>query len=211
MKLILISNPTNISNEHTLLNTLFDEGLAYFHLRKPNFTQNEMEEYLQQLPSIYLNKVVLHSHNELVEKYNLKGMHKTATTISRVLETKYVSTSFHSLNEIRNYNDEYEYIFLSPVFNSISKEGYKSNFSKSDLKNFFQSTSTCYHTSQNEFRTSWGEVIALGGINQRNAEEALDMGFSGIAVLGAIWLSDNPIKAFKDISNTVKQYVTQHA
>ena len=30
--------------------------------------------------------------------------------------------------------DRFDYVFLSPIYNSISKEGYKSNFNLKDLK-----------------------------------------------------------------------------
>lgn len=202
MKLIVISNPTTISNEHQLLNSLFDNGLERFHLRKPDFSLQEMETYIQQVPLIYRSKIVLHSHHELVDKYQLKGKHKTSVAIDNVGNTQYISTSIHSLNELIDCNNAYEYVFLSPVFDSISKKGYKSNFDTEELKHFFKNK-----TSNGSF--SFREVIALGGINQYNAQTALQIGFSGVAVLGSIWLSDNPVNAFKEISASCKTNLYQ--
>lgn len=203
MKPIVISNPTNISNEHSLLNSLFDEGLEYFHLRKPGFTSQEMEAYLLKISPIHFSKIILHSHHELVDKYLLKGKHKTAANLNAGSNNTYISTSFHTLEEMKNCDKNYEYVFLSPVFESISKQGYKSNFSSEELNNYFSSltkNSTFFHQ----------EVIALGGINQHNALKALKMGFEGIAVLGSIWLSDKPVQTFREIYSIYKQYQVQH-
>ena len=79
MKLILISYPTNIDNEHQILAHLFDEGLEYFHLRKPGFSKARIINYLSQIPDKYYNRIVIHSHYDLIRKYNLKGIHITST------------------------------------------------------------------------------------------------------------------------------------
>jgi thiamine-phosphate pyrophosphorylase len=194
MKLIVISNPTNLNNEHTLLSSLFENGLEYFHLRKPDFTSDEMEAYLQQIPAEYLSKIVLHSHHHLVDKYSLKGKHKTTANTSEISVKQllvderrvenFISTSFHSVEEILACDYNYEYAFLSPIFDSISKKGYTSKFNQSELKSFLST-----HGKKME-------LIALGGINEETVHQAIDLGFDGIAVLGAIWNSKNPVKHF---------------
>jgi thiamine-phosphate pyrophosphorylase len=190
MKLIVISNPININNEHKILCSLFENGLQYFHLRKPNFSLNEMEEYIEQIPSKYLDRIVLHSYYSLLDKYNLKGKHKTTSSIS--LNTHlFISTSFHSLEEIRDNTESFEYAFLSPVYDSISKSNYKSNFDRSELKTFF-------NTHKQNI-----ELIALGGINAENMQETIDLGFSGVALLGAIWENKNPENVFSTILKNI--------
>ncbi len=225
MKLIVLSNPTNLNNEHAFLCSLFEEGLSYFHLRKPHFSFNEMEAYIQQVPAVYRNKIVLHSHHLLVEKYNLKGKHlsflnqlrnnNSSANISEISENKKIklhadsadkrrnnnniSTSFHSLEEIKDNNKNYEYIFLSPDFDSISKQGYKSNFDNAALKTFLNGSK----------KTT--EIVALGGIDEHKILQVVDLGFDGVAVLGALWQSEHPVEKFKKLAticnsvNTIKK------
>lgn len=191
MKLIVTSYPTNIDNEHKILCSLFENGLDYFHLRKPEFTSEEMEAYLTQIPSNYLNRVVIHSHYELADKYVLKGKHKTSVIKETSNLERFVSTSFHSLEEINNCTYNYEYAFLSPIFDSISKENYKSNFNKTELKSFF-------NIYKKEIK-----IIGLGGVNEHNANEAIELGFNGVAVLGAVWNDKNPVEKLIGLNNIV--------
>jgi thiamine-phosphate pyrophosphorylase len=68
-----------------------------------------------------------------------------------------------------------DYLFLSPVFDSISKENYNSRFPESLL---------CDLKSKGIINE---KVIALGGVNKHNISKVKDYGFGGAAVLGALW------------------------
>ncbi len=181
MKLILISYDKNIKGELELLIQLFEKGLEYFHIRKPAFSYSKMEEYVKKIPEIYRNRLILHSHYELVDKYKLKGIHFTKYTYSLINLYKnrsiHKSISYHSFDEIKSNNYKFDYIFLSPIYNSISKKGYNSAFTEYELLNFFQSN----RINQN--------IIALGGISEKKINNTLDKGFNGAAVLGEIWNS----------------------
>lgn len=194
MKLIVLSDPTNFNNEHKVLCSMFEAGLEYYHLRKPDFSKEEMESFIKQIPSKYFHRIVLHSHHELVEKYDLKGKHLSSKTAELKGDQKYISTSFHSLNEIENCKEKYDYVFLSPIFDSISKQDYKSNFDKKQLTYFF-----AHHTKN-------FDVIALGGINEKTISNALSYGFNGVAVLGGIWISNNPIEKFNVLLNVCMEF-----
>ncbi len=198
MKLIVISNPINLNNEHALLCSLFESGLEYYHLRKPDFTVNEVEEYIQQIPQQYLNKVVLHSHHQLAIKYKVKGVHFTHKNPYKRSDNfptnMHRSASFHSLEELKNTESIFQYVFLSPVFDSISKKNHKTKIDKTALKFLL------------EHKTNKPEKIALGGINEHTISEAMEMGFDGIAVLGAIWMSGEPVKKFKHLLNVCNTF-----
>jgi thiamine-phosphate pyrophosphorylase len=86
----------------------------------------------------------------------------------------------------------YDYIFLSPVFDSISKNYHKSSFENGEIENVLKSR------KQN--------IYALGGITPENAEKAFRMGFDGVGVLGYIWESDRtPLEAFLSIKEKINQ------
>jgi thiamine monophosphate synthase len=82
MKLIVISSPINIESESETILLLFKADLKYFHLRKPNLSLREFEYFLDRIPKQYLNRVIIHQHHELIEKYPLKGVHYTQHLIN---------------------------------------------------------------------------------------------------------------------------------
>ena len=73
MQIIVISSKDKFRSEVSHVVKLFTEGLEVFHLRKPKFSLKRMEEYLDQIPEKYHNKIVIHSFHDLAKKYDLKG------------------------------------------------------------------------------------------------------------------------------------------
>ena len=55
MKLIVISNPENIPNETERVSALFENGLEIFHVHKPNSSDLEIQNYIQQFLRIELS------------------------------------------------------------------------------------------------------------------------------------------------------------
>lgn len=197
MKLIVISSPTNIEEEYKTILLLFKAGLEYFHLRKPNLSFSEFDYFLNQIPKEYLNRVIIHQHHELIEKYPLKGVHYTKYTNNfKYLDFKYLihrSKSCHSLQEIQENSFDYNYVFLSPIYPSISKPGYQNSFDFDRLKTFLKD------------RAKLPEIIALGGINADRIPEINKIGFDGVAILGTIWQEntvDRRLKKFQEIIAT---------
>lgn len=195
MKIILISYPESIENEGKLINELFDDGLQYFHLRKPQVDINKVEYLLNQIESKYYNKIIVHYYFNLASKYNLKGLHFNEST--HIQKSKFnishSSYSAHSTNEILKIDKFYNYIFLSPIFNSISKVDYNSGFNLDDLKEFIDS----YKLTE--------KIIALGGVSYDNISKVKEVGFGGVALLGAVWNSNNPIEEFKKIRDKINE------
>lgn len=177
MKLIVISSPVNLKNEIETIIGLFELGLKNFHLRKPNFSREEYEQFLNDIPSQYRQYIIIHHHHQLIKDYQIKGIHHTSKSqFDRSLENSiHQSKSFHSLEEIKNNKYPYKYVFLSPIFKSISKPGYRSKFNFADLEMFLKS------------RKERTGIIALGGIQGKNVEKTIELGFDGIAILGTIW------------------------
>ncbi|MGE0561646.1 MAG: thiamine phosphate synthase [Flavobacteriales bacterium] len=145
---VLISYPTKIENEVSLINELMTSGeWDVFHLRKPDWSETDVIKFFGKLKSEVRSKTVLH--------HNFNG-------------------SCHSFKEVEMLDGIKEYCFLSPIFDSISKQSYKAKFDKNELKDFLQKERKI-------------KVIALGGVSEENYAELLEMGFNGGAFLGSIW------------------------
>ncbi|MBL4654483.1 MAG: thiamine phosphate synthase [Bacteroidia bacterium] len=215
MKIILISKPSYTINEHQVLADLFELGLESFHIRKPKFSKKEIIRYLERIPYMYRNRLILHSFYDLAEEFGVKGVHFTddkkgsfKKKVLEILKRKPLekgidysslqrSASLHSLNQLAACNENYDYVFLSPIFDSISKKRHKSLF-----KNKEKLRSTVLKSNQ--------RVIALGGINAEKIKDAQGMGFSGVALLGAIWKQPDPVEAFLKIKEECELQTAQN-
>ena len=181
-KIIVVSSPDNLSGEGAIINELFDAGLHHFHLRKPSSSEMEIQHIIDEVSPKYHDKIILHHKLNLAKDNNLKRLHinysffKT-NGLSRELRKKFkFSCSVHSWKEYQEVKDIVEYVFISPVFDSISKPDYVASIQLHEVP-----------------KDKGAEIIALGGINCDNIVIAKEIGFDGAAVLGAIW--ENPLKA----------------
>jgi thiamine-phosphate pyrophosphorylase len=190
MRFILITPPGSAEDEHILITRMFEKGLPLLHLRKPGYDYYAMSGYLLKIPPEFHKRIVIHSCYELVKVFNLRGVHITGSNIAKndiicrykSKEGFTVSISCHNLEDLDNYDPCIDYIFLSPIFDSISKKNYKGRFSNNELKETLKRTKI--------------DVIALGGIMLTNMDEVKALGFKGMAFLGAVWESGDPIKSF---------------
>ena len=181
MKLIVITRPTYFVEEDKIITALFDEGLELLHLRKPNTAPVYAERLLTLIPEKYRKRIVVHGHFYLKEEYKLKGIHLSPR--NPMVPDNYsglISTSCHSLEEAVEKKPVSDYVFLSPVFDSISKEGYVSPFTPDQIRQASAKKIIDKH------------VIALGGIDTDNILQVKEYGFGGAAVLGGLWNKFNP-------------------
>lgn len=181
MKLIVITTPTYFIEEDKILTALFDEGLDILHLRKPDTAPVYAERLLTLIPEKYHRRIVVHDHFYLKDEYKLKGIHLShRNPLVPDNYTGHVSASCHTLDEVVADKKVCDYVFLSPIFNSISKDGYKSAFTPEKIRNAA------------EKGIIDKKVMALGGVDEKNILRIKDFGFGGAAVLGGLWNKFNP-------------------
>lgn len=187
MELIVITHPEMLPGEAGIINQLFQSGLARLHVRKPDVPKEVVQDLLENITPAFRNRIALHQHHELADAFGITGLHFTerarlelaSETWNALKGRAYtLSTSLHDPAQLETLSHDFDYAFLGPVFDSISKEGYAAKL-PSDFK-------------LNPF-TFPNKVIALGGINAENLGLASQMGFAGAALLGAIW--QNPDQA----------------
>ena len=179
MKIIAITVPKMIDEDAYLISNLLKMGIHSIHLRKPEATINECRQLLTKLTDAERAKIIIHDYPELYTEFSLKGIHinKNITSLPDGYNG-FKTRSCHSFEEIERYKTEYDYLFLSPIFDSISKVGYKSGFTKEELLK--ASTSGIIDH----------KVIALGGVTLDKLPYLKQLNFGGIAMIGGIYNTD---------------------
>ena len=176
MHLIVITEPQFVTNEATIIAQLLHWGVDLIHLRKPESSADELAKLIEAIPTAYHNRLVLHDHFDLAAHFTLHGLHLNRR--NSVLPPNHegtVSQSCHTLDEVKVCKTKCDYVFLSPVFNSISKQGYASAFTLKAL------------SEAKKQGLIDQKVVALGGITAANIDKTKYYGFGGVALLGDIW------------------------
>ena len=145
------------------------------HLRKPGATATDCARLLDELPADDRRRIVIHDFFELVEPYGLRGIHLNARRNTAPDGYKgHISRSCHSLEEAKLNKAVCDYVFLSPIFDSVSKQGYTSTFTDETLK---QASSEGIIDRK---------VVALGGVTPDKISYLRRLGFGGAAMLGCV-------------------------
>ena len=175
MKLIAITQPSMIEDESSCIRRLFESGIDIVHLRKPDADIEQCRRLLRELSDEERRKIVIHDHHELINEFDLKGLHfnKNITIVPGDYKG-FKTRSCHSFEEVMKYKNDYDYVFLSPIFDSISKVGYKSAFTDEILREA---------SSKNIIDN---KVVALGGVTFDKIPYLKVLNFGGAAMLGVL-------------------------
>ena len=201
MKLIAITKPYFYEGEAAVIRRLLESGFDFIQLRKPCTDvacrneckdvacRNECKDVacrvhikirnlLNELSSEERNKIIIHDYHELYEEYSLRGIHinKNVTHLPKGYQG-FKTRSCHSLEEVKLYKNDFDYVFLSPIFDSISKQGYKSAFTEEVLR-----------TASREGIID-EKVVALGGVTFEKIPYLEELHFGGAAMMGGAFIS----------------------
>jgi thiamine-phosphate pyrophosphorylase len=179
---------------------MFEKGLTLFHLRKPDYNSERLSVYLNKINRKFHHRIVIHSCYGLLTDYNLRGIHIRAVEKDQKesfaesyknRDDLSISISYHTLNELADNTGNVDYAFLSPVFDSISKSGYKAGFDQRKLADKLGRIEL--------------DTIALGGCRAEYLPKIKKLGFAGAAFLGAVWNSSDPVSAYLTIMEAEEQ------
>ncbi len=198
MKLIVISNNGIIENEAQIITKLFEAGLESFHLRKHKISTRKTKELINAIPAHFHNRIIIHTHHTLARQFHLKGIHLTKTHKKRKFRTWIMlkliklknpnillSTSYDTMGKLFEQESyPYNYVFLSPIFESITSK--------------FQGGYT-NHSLKLALAKSNYKVIARGGVDIHAIEKANEIGFEGLAFYNSIWKRKDPVAEFNAI------------
>ena len=189
---ILITLPRILKNEAETLAALCGAGVSVIHIRKPEASEPEIEELLKTLQALGadMSRLTIHYNEPLARKYGLGGVHlRIEELLAGAGEGLRRSCSAHGWTEAERAATDADYVFLSPLFDSISKPGYRSAIDPAE--------------AAERLRRRKGRIVALGGIRPANIARVRRIGFDGAAVLGAAWSADE--KAV-NTERTLKNY-----
>lgn len=187
MKIIAITTPRVMDDDAHIIAHLLDMGITTIHLRKPDSTIGACRRLLTELTAEQRSKIIVHDYAELYDEFSLKGIHinKNITSLPdgyRGFKTR----SCHSLEEVARHKHDYDYLFLSPIFDSISKPGYNSRFTHDEL---LQAS----HSGLIDRK-----VVALGGVTFESISYLRSLNFGGVAMVGSLY-NIEAVDRLKDI------------
>ena len=177
-EIIIITPPSPQQAPPETVNALFEAGMQRLHLRFPDTDRQHTAQWIEQIAPPHRHRIVMHDHHDLVREMKLGGIHLNSRNPLPPVwyePTKDItlSRSCHTIDEIKQYHTQYHYLFLSPIFDSISKQGYTSPFTPQQLQQIRQLPSS--------------NIYALGGITAEHLPLISQLGFKGAAILGDLW------------------------
>ena len=186
--LIAVTDPIMSEDEPDKIIAVLKAGFWRVHLRHPGIDSGTVSRILDSIPESMHERITLHYFPELAMVYGTGlQLNSRISMLPHGWRPCKLSRSCHSLDEVRS-SSTCDYVTLSPVFDSISKPGYKGMYG---FKGFTGD--------------SFGGqcVIAMGGVTPVRFMDLKCHGFSGAAMLGAMgW--ERPISIFKEhIKNMV--------
>lgn len=195
MRIIIITSPGAVEGETASICRMLDSGVVdRLHLRKPAMTQEETRLLIERIPERLYPAISIHDHHHLAAEYDLGGIHLNSRNPLPPVDgfPGFVSRSCHSVEEVKKalLLDNADYCFLSPLFDSVSKRGYKGAIGEAE----------CLALSS--MGPLADRVIPLSGITPERLPEVARLGFNGAAILGAAWEA----RSIDDFINRLKKF-----
>lgn len=199
-KMVVLTPEYTHPKELSLTNEMLERGLPLLHLRKPNFSVEQLQDWIESISYQHIDRLVIHipasviNNSEEVLKQYLKLINSTKSQYTHLSTVKcsfvnnlteklpYLSTSVHNSTEYVKLSTRHKRVFLSPVFSSISKKEYPPTVD--------------WQAEIQKWNFPWIQPVALGGITPNHLDQIREMGFRDFALLGSLWQAEDPLKIF---------------
>lgn len=179
MNSIVISYHLKLYKEVNVIIGMFEKGLTHFHLRKPDLNIDEFRALIVEIPEQYHSKIIIHSHFELISEFKVMGYYLSSAdreNYSHLSGLNCVKSTFvDNFDEIDELDGKFDYFVMGSIFKSISKPDLNMKFNHEYLKS---------RLNQQKYQS---KILAIGGIKESTTEIALNYGFDGVVILGAVW------------------------
>lgn len=183
MDLLLLTGPEFYPGEAEELAGLLELTGFELLVRKPEAEEADLAALLKALGPRHKGRIWLRGPPILTLEYGLAGHHFAeaervqATCWRRRLKMvgSKLSTASHWADEL-DHLDGYDRVLFSPVFDSISKPGHRPKHRPEALAPAVE--------------RSKAQVFGLGGIEPGRLGQLAQWGFSGAALMGAVWQAE---------------------
>jgi len=196
-QLFVFTQPEIFKDEKKFISQVFELGSSGIYLRKEK-NSAYISSIFKNVNRKFHHKLIIplsfydeNGFQKIKSIIHFKEKERTTLNLLKVPSDVGLSTSIHDLSEWSMLSDRFKLIFYSPVFESISKPNYKPKISLEELSLQIEK----YRSTKEKLP----QLIALGGINERNILQIKDAGFDGAALFGAMWNSLNPVNEFRKI------------
>jgi len=203
MKLIVVTTVNSLKNEASILTNLFELGLPTLHLRKPKYSTRRLKSLIEKIPFHFHNRIIIHSHHMLALTYQLKGIHLTKqhkkSHLKTLIKLRYlkfrrpelvITTSHTKISNILERNRNYDYVFLSPIFDSATSK-YQAGFTEHSLKG--------------AVKKSPYRIVARGGVEAHHIEKVANIGFYGLVMHSTMWTTEDPVNELTQFLKIFKE------
>ena len=132
-KIVVITPPEPIENEALKIERLLGAGADVISLRKPGIGPRYIESVLEQIRPVLRKRIKLHDYPEIAQHFHTGFQLNSRNSEVSGIPSSMLSKGCHSLNEVIVLDMEVDYVTLSPIYDSISKAGYESQFDPDSL------------------------------------------------------------------------------
>jgi thiamine-phosphate pyrophosphorylase len=181
-------------------------GCRWLSLREkdlPADAQVTLAQSLMPIARRFGARLTLHGDAELARAAGLAGVHLSARGDAAAARAKLgphalVGISIHSAAEAAMLDPEVlDYAIAGPAYLTASKPGYGPALGPDGLD------AIC--------RAAPVPVVAIGGIEAKNAAAVMAAGAAGIAVMGSVMRADAPGKVIMDLLTAMEPYAMRRA
>lgn len=194
-----MTNSFDVPFETDKINRLFGIGLSLLHIRKPKYNSHQLSEFINNIESRYHNRIVIHSHYQLVKKFGLKGIHISRQErksfffmnmylpwIKRSNQELSLSSTIEHIESVKDCQDKsMNYILMNGIFNLHTESKLSFKYEKLNLKGLLNKVDI--------------PIYAMGHISQSTIEIAENLGFYGSVLQSYIWDSPDFVQTFQSV------------
>ncbi len=172
-RLIAVTPEKIYPGEAPRIAALLERGWWRVHIRKPGESAANVARLIGDIPLNLRERLSIHSHFDMAAELGVGGVHLNFREPEPPAGWRgLVSASCHSFSEVAYHRDRCDYMFLSPIYDSISKENYPGRFTASELA---------------ESNLVDSKLFALGGVRIYKLRDLRGLGFGGAALMGGAW------------------------
>lgn len=201
MKKIIYTPEQDVVSEIEKIVSMFEMGADFLYLRKPEKEIAYWYSYIEQFPFGWESKMIT-SDFKLLHDLELGGFHFKREAIKEISESdlkenlsmlkeskKISSVTAHNFDDLKKYDNAFDIVLISPLFDSISKKEYTGNWNFEKLREYLENRESISTL-----------LIGQGGINDKNVLKINQLGLDGYALLGYLWDSKEDVaQQFKNL------------